>query len=49
MKAKDDKLYKYIDGRLDYVIKNLRDITLPDFNAYERKKIHTYISSKNIP
>ncbi len=48
IKLKDDKLYKYIDWRIDYVIKSKKDIVLPNFNAYERKKIHTYVSDKKI-
>lgn len=48
MKSKDDKLYRYIDWRIDYVVKSQKEISLPNFSSYERKKIHSYISEKNI-
>lgn len=48
MKSKDDKLFRYIDGRIDYVMKNNKEIKLPNFSSYERKKIHNYLSEKNI-
>ncbi|EKE26323.1 MAG: RNA-binding protein [uncultured bacterium (gcode 4)] len=48
LKSKDEKLFRYIDWRIDYVTKNNKSISLPDFSAYERKKIHHYISEKNI-
>ncbi|MBP8016516.1 KH domain-containing protein [Candidatus Gracilibacteria bacterium] len=48
LKAKDEKLYRYIDGRIDYVLKTQKTIKLPDFTAYERKKIHNYLSDKKI-
>lgn len=48
LQSKDDRLYRYIDWRIDFVIKTWREIVLSNFSAYERKKIHTYISSKNL-
>ncbi|EKD66058.1 MAG: hypothetical protein ACD_49C00067G0044 [uncultured bacterium (gcode 4)] len=48
LKSKDDKLYKYIDSRIDYITKNNKEITLPNFTSYERKKIHSYIWDKKI-
>ena len=48
LKSKDDKLYKYIDSRIDYIMKNNKEITLPNFSSYERKKIHSYIWDKKI-
>ncbi|MDD2487604.1 MAG: KH domain-containing protein [Candidatus Gracilibacteria bacterium] len=48
LKLKDEKLYRYIDGRIDYITKNGKSVVLPNFTPYERKKIHSYISDKNI-
>lgn len=48
LKLKDEKLYNYIDWRIDYLMKNNKSIILPNFSPYERKKIHNYISTKNI-
>ena len=46
LKSKDDRLFKYIDSRIDYALKSGKDVALPNFSPYERKKIHSYISEK---
>lgn len=46
LKSKDDRLFRYIDSRIDYVLKSGKEIALPNFSAYERKKIHSYVSEK---
>lgn len=48
LKSKDDKIFKYIDSRIDYVVKFQKEIALPNYSSYERKKIHNYISEKNL-
>lgn len=48
-KSKDEKLFRFIDSKIDFVIKSKKEISLPNFSAYERKKIHSYISDKNNP
>lgn len=48
LKSKDDRIYKYIDSRIDYVIKTQKEIALPNYSSYERKKIHNYISEKKL-
>ena len=48
LKSKDEKLYRYVDGRIDYVVKSQKEVVLPNFSSYERKKIHNYISEKKL-
>ena len=48
LKSKDEKLYRYVDWRIDYVIKSQKEVSLPNFSSYERKKIHNYISEKKL-
>ena len=48
LKSKDEKLYRYIDWRIDFVLRSQKEVSLPNFSSYERKKIHNYISEKNV-
>lgn len=48
LKSKDDKLFAFIDSKISYVIKSQKEITLPNFSSYERKKIHNFISEKKL-
>lgn len=48
VKMHDEKLYHYLDGRVAYAMKSGQDVAVPNLNAYDRKKAHTYISEKNI-
>lgn len=45
LKAKEDKLINYIKWKIEYVRKSGKDFRLPFFSAYERKKIHSYVST----
>lgn len=48
LEEKEKKLFQFIDQKIE-LCKNLwKDIKLPFFSAYERKKIHNYISEKNL-
>lgn len=44
LKSKEDKLINYIKNKIDYVKETNKDFKLPFFSAYERKKIHSYVS-----
>lgn len=44
MKSKDDRLFDFIKSKISYVEKSGKDIKLPFYSAYERKKIHWYVS-----
>lgn len=48
LKSKEEKIFRYIDSRIDYVIKFQKEIVLPEYSSYERKKIHNYISEKKL-
>lgn len=48
-KSKDDKLKKYIESKIEFVEKTWKDLKLPFFSAYERKKIHSFVSEYNNP
>lgn len=48
LQAKDEKLFRYIDEKISYVLKIKKEITLGHLSAYERKKVHTYISEKQM-
>lgn len=48
LKSKDEKLYRYIDWRISFVLKTQKEVMLPNFSSYERKKIHNYISEKKM-
>lgn len=44
LEKKDEKLYSFIQTKIDYVKSSGKEIILPFFNAYERKKVHSYVA-----
>ena len=48
LEEKDKKLFEFIDEKIAQCHELWKDIKLPFFSAYERKKIHNYISEKNL-
>ncbi len=44
IKSKDDRLFDFIKLKIVYVKKSHKDFCLPFYSAYERKKIHQFIS-----
>jgi predicted RNA-binding protein Jag len=48
LEEKDRKLFSFIDEKIELCKKLWKDIKLPFFSSYERKKIHNYISEKNL-
>lgn len=44
MKSKDDRLFDFIKSKIRLVEKTWKDIQLPFYSSYERKKIHWYVS-----
>ena len=46
-KSLDDKLFSFIKSKINLVKKNWRDIKLPFYSAYERKKIHSFVAELN--
>ncbi len=47
IKSKDDRLFDFIKSKVEYVKKSKKDFCLPYYWAYDRKKIHWYISELN--
>ncbi len=43
LSKKEDKLYNFIAKKIE-IAKSWREVILPFFNAYDRKKIHSYVS-----
>lgn len=48
LQAKDEKFYRYLEGRIAYAMRSGEEISLPNLSPYDRKKAHGYISDKNI-
>lgn len=44
---KDAQLFNFIDDKIELCLKEQKEIKLPFFSSYERKKIHNYIADKN--
>lgn len=42
---KDEKLFEFIEKKIELLKKTGNDIVLPYFNSYDRKKIHAYIAN----
>lgn len=43
---KEDRLYNFISKKIE-IVKTWKEVILPYYNPYERKKIHNYISELN--
>jgi predicted RNA-binding protein Jag len=46
LEKKEEKLERFIQSKIDYVKESGKEIILPFFTAYERKKVHSYVSEK---
>ena len=40
----DEKLFNFIKSKIDLVKRNWKNIKLPFYSAYERKKIHSFVA-----
>ncbi len=49
LSSKEKRLFRYIEGKIAEVMEKWWDICLSDLSSYERKQVHGYIASKNIP
>lgn len=47
LEERDNKLFEFIEEKIALCKKLEKDIQLPYFSPYERKKIHNYIGEKN--
>lgn len=46
LSKKEDKLYSFVMKKIE-IAKSWREVILPFFNSYERKKIHSYVCELN--
>jgi len=44
LEQKDKKLFNFISWKIQQVKKDWKEVILPFFTAYERKKVHSYVS-----
>ena len=47
LKSKDEKLFNFVKSKIELVKKHWKDIKLPFLTAYERKKVHSFVSDLN--
>ena len=45
LQKKDEKLYQFIEQKISFVKQSGKEVILPFFSSYERKKVHAYVSS----
>ncbi len=48
MKAKDDRLFAFLDGKIAWVMQSGKSTQIRNLSSFERKKAHNYISEKHI-
>lgn len=48
LQARDERFFRYLDSRIEYVTRVGGEISLPDLTGFERKKVHGYVSEKGI-
>ncbi|HRI36245.1 MAG TPA: hypothetical protein PK765_04165 [bacterium] len=46
--SRDERLFRFVDKKIDEVIARGHDSAIENLSPYERKKVHDYIASKNI-
>lgn len=44
MESRDEKLFSFINSKIILVEKTSKDIQLPFYSSYERKKIHSFVA-----
>jgi predicted RNA-binding protein Jag len=48
MKSKDERLFRFLESKISFVLSTGKSIRIPNLSAFERKKAHNYISEKKI-
>lgn len=48
MKSKDERLFRFLDSKINTVMSTGKSARIQNLNSYDRKKAHNYISLKNI-
>jgi spoIIIJ-associated protein len=47
LNEKDSQLFQFIEDKIELYLTEKKEIKLPFYSSYERKKIHNYVASKN--
>lgn len=48
IKSKDERLFRFLESKISFVMSTGKSIRIPNLSAFERKKAHNYISEKKI-
>ena len=48
MKAKDERLFRFLDSKIAFVMSTGKTTRIPNLTSYERKKAHNYIATREI-
>jgi|GEM_PF-1101450 len=48
MKSKDERLFRFLDSKIEFILATGKSTTVKNLNSFERKKAHDYIASKNM-
>lgn len=48
MKSKDERLFRFLESKIAFVMSTWKSIKIPNLSPFERKKAHNYISEKKI-
>lgn len=48
MQSKHEKLYRYVDKKIELLQKTGGEIVLGELSSYERKRVHDYLNEKNV-
>ena len=48
MKSKDERLFRFLESKIAFVMSTGKSIKIPNLSPFERKKAHNYISEKKI-
>ena len=48
MKAKEEKLFRFLESKIAFLMATGKTVRIPELNSYDRKKAHNYIAEKSI-
>ncbi len=48
MKSKDERLFRFLESKIAFVMSTGKSVRIPELNSYDRKKAHNYIAEKAI-
>lgn len=48
MKAKEERLFRFLDGKIEFVLSSGKVLQIKNLSPFERKKAHNYIALKQI-